>query len=404
MKRISLLVFAVSALWLSSCTQESVESTTSSARAINQIGFLSNTTRANTLTISTLQGDEDGFAVYGVYNNDSAWHTDMDGENNYTYASGDWAWKGNTPEWPTDDASANSINSYYPINFYAYYTTEELGDDSGITLTDNGITDLALSYEAPTDGQTDILVATATANARPTGDRLPLVFNHILSKAKFALSIGEKMTMHTQSLGFNNICSNRTYSITGSDWEDQGTDIDNYPYLETTNTALILTSSNSSFDSSYGDLMLLPQTTTSWDTDDDSDEVTGCHIYMLYRAEYDGDVNAIGYEDASDHPNYDSTNSEMSKYDGEPLFVKVGYPLGDTDFVLKTGYSYSYNINMGTTDATNGYLLDDVYYDADGNPTEFEIEGKVVGDPISNGYINFTVSVKEWVESSTTLE
>ncbi len=385
MKTKSLLLISCCFAFAASCTEVSEQSGSTTA-VQNPIGFLSNTTRADVLTIDDLKGDKDGFIVYGMMADGDTWDTEMNSSNSYTFATGEWAWSGATPEWP--DESGDS----YPINFYAYYYDTSA---AGITITDDSEELLAVNYIAPTDGQTDILVASATADVRPTGDKLPLIFNHILSKVNFSIKVGEGTKVHTQAVGFNQICDNRDYNISDELWSDNlDTGSDDYPYLLTANTAI--DSSVADIEGSYGNLMLLPQTTTSWDPEDDAAVVEGAHIYLIYRAEMGSDVNAVGYENAANHPNYNA--EEYSKYAGSPLFVKVGYPLGDEDFVIEAGMSYDYEINLGVSGATNGYLIDEYYYDENGDVTEFLVEGRDLNDPISNGYINFTVSVAEWVE------
>ncbi len=387
MKRDSLLILAAATACAVSCSQESVQEISSASEA-QVIGFTTNTSRAAVATITTLQDDKAGFALYGAMaNGEGEWADLMDGNNNYVYTDGLWGWEGEAPQWPEVDSEE------YSIKFYAiYYLSGE-----GVTVTDDSQEVLAVNYAAPTDGQVDILVANATADARPAGDKLPLVFDHILAKSTFKITTGEGVTIYTQAVGFNNVCSEREYDIYGAKWNSQeDSNIDDYSFLNTINPAI--SSDTDDFEGTNGDLMLLPQTTTSWDVSDDS--ASGAHIYLFYRAKTSDDDNLIGYTSAINHPDYNSDTDDYTV----ALFVKVGYPLGTTDFEWEMGNNYIYDINLGTVGATNGYLLDEYYYDADGNVTTFTIKGKDVGDPVSDGYINFTVSVNAWEETTTTLE
>ncbi len=389
-------ILALGALLAVSCSQ--VESyDVASVSEDNVIGFISSTTRAETLTLSDLTGNKDGFAVYGEKGNSGSWDTEMDGNNKYSFATGAWAWTETSPTWPDEDEDGG-----YPINFYAIYTEDGIDGFSSVTTTPGQI---AITYTAPTDGQNDILVATASTDVRPAGDKLPLTFCHILSKVTFDITADESSVVYTQEVGLNNINSSRIYKLYEEEEENRWADLDQvvsekYPYLVVSNSAA--SSANGSLVGSYGDLMLLPQSTTSWNTEDAT--VSGSHIFLTYRAEDSSGNNIVGYSDAEDHPNYDPI--EDAAYDNVALFVKVGYPVADDDgnFTIESGYSYNYNINLMTTGASNGYLLDDYYYDEEGDVTEFEVEGKEIGDPISEGYIDFTVTVKAWEESSSTIE
>ncbi|MFR9503662.1 MAG: fimbrillin family protein [Rikenellaceae bacterium] len=396
MKKSSLFIIAACALSVASCTKEETQQVDSST-AQNQIGFLSNTTRADILTLSDLQDDDNGFVVYGIKNGVGTWDEEMDGSNYYSYVNDYWGWTESSPMWPTDSDD-------YPIDFYAFYFTldeDQVAADKGIKITNDNQSALAITYAAPTAGQTDILAASATAEARPSGDRLPLTFNHILSKVNFDITTGEEVTVYTQAVGLNSICNERSYMLSSSSWANQSASaIDDYPYLTTQNPAV--DSSEDKISKVATNLMLLPQTTTSWDPSAGESTVSGSHIYLIYRAEEGENLNAIGYSDASLHPDYNEETDYA--YYKEPLFVMVGYPLGETDFVLKQGQSYNYNISLGTDGATNGYLIDEYYYDKKGNRTKFLVENKDVNDPISDGYINFTVAVNSWIESDVDMD
>ncbi len=397
MKKNSLFIAACTLLF-ASCSQDAVEEVVnSSASSTNQIGFLSSTSRASVITLDELQGDEVGFVVYGIKSDgDGEWDTEMNGSNYYTHVSGDWAWSETTPEWPDVDTESTA----YPINFYAIYY---LAESSGVTVVNTSEDLLAITYAAPTDGQVDILTASTSTDTRPSGDKLPLTFNHILSKVECQVTTGDDYVVYAQSVGFNNICSKRSYLVASSAWDSQDMSSTNlYPYM-TTQTEAINTSEDDLV-ASYGTLMLLPQESTSWQpTDEDVENLDGSYIYFIYRATDLNGGDIFGYTDAASHPDYDPDTD--SNYNDTPLFVKVGYPLGTSSFIIEAGKSYLYDINIGTTDATNGYLIADNYYDMYGNETDFDVKSKEIGDPLTDGYINFEVYVNDWEGStSTTIE
>ena len=91
-------------------------------------------------------------------------------------------------------------------------------------------------------------------------------------------------------------------------------------------------------------------------------------------------------------------------YGNRPFYVRVGFPL-EVNWV--PGKGYTYNICLGTADSTNGYYVDDSYYDEDGFYTGVPIigaDGNPVekGDPVMDGTINFLVKVTEWDDQAAT--
>ncbi len=383
MKKIFYL-FAAATLFTVGCTADD-GSDVSTLRSGNSIGFISNTTRADIITLDKLKDDELGFEVYASNGEaPTGWHIDIKGENNYICKDGIWGWKNANPVWSEDSDD-------YPMKFFAFYA-----DDYTYVIPDaSTIGALDVAYTAATTGQVDLLTAYAKADARPAGDKVALTFKHILTKVDFGVVVGTEVKTHIQAAGFANICNNRKYKIESDVWHDQPTNMNSdYSYLDTTLDA-ITNSANGAIAGTRGSLMMIPQTTTSWDPTSSSTP-TDAYIYVIYRLEQGTNLNSIGYADASLHPNFDEVaNADL---DGDPLFVKVGYPVADGDMVWESGNAYTYNINLGTAGATNGYLIDEYYYDEEGNRTTLEVENKDIGDQISDGYINFIVDVEDWNE------
>ncbi len=387
MKKIFFL-FASAALFTVGCTTDESSEVSTLRSGTNSIGFISNTTRADIITLDELKDDGAGFVVYATNGNSpTVWNTEIKGKNNYIFNDTDntWEWDSTTPKWSDDSAD-------YDMNFYAYYAadyTDIVADDTTIGAVD-------VAYTADVDGQVDLLTATASVSTRPAGDKVALTFKHILSKIDFGVVVGTDVTTHIQAVGFSTICNNRSYKIATDVWDVQPTnatdDYSDYSYLDTTKDA-ISNSADGSIAGTRGSLMMIPQTTTSW-APASSATPKDAYIYIIYRLEQGTNLNSIGYADAANHPDFDSVaNADL---DGDPLFVKVGYPVADGDMEWESGNAYTYNINLGTTSATNGYLIDEYYYDEDGNPTDLEVENKEIGDPISDGYINFIVDVEDW--------
>ncbi len=417
MKRKFLLIAASVAL-MASCTKqdEPLAMVQEEIPSSDIIGFRANTSRAATLTLDNIEGDATGFGVYATSTTTADGDTwFLDGSNKYKYTSPTWGWSGTSEQWPTDAAT-------YPITFFALYAptytgiTVETVTKGGTVANTADPLSADITIQAPA-AQSDILAATVVADTKPSDGKLSMSFNHILSKVDVGIIPGYNKTIYVNYLAANNLDNSGTYSIGTKAWSaTSGTFTTDYDIssaltsftsgitgsdsAEKTATAITATADNKS-------LMLLPQNATASDTDTWVANVdpTGTLIEMRYRSEYlsseSGDMeDAIGYADASDHPAYNPVDDVA--FDNKALFVKVGFPLS-TAWTM--GSNYTYNIRMGTADATNGYLLDDYFYDEDGNRTKFKIDfDKEPGDPISEGEINFDITVKEWVgESAQTL-
>ena len=64
---------------------------------------------------------------------------------------------------------------------------------------------------------------------------------------------------------------------------------------------------------------------------------------------------------------------------------------------------YTYNLLIGTLASTDGYYTDTFYYDENGNKTTYQVKGRNIGDPVSAGTINFTVTVTPWIDQLPTI-
>ncbi len=421
MKRKFLLIASIALM--ASCAKDGA--TTDVASAVvgidtDEINFLTNTTRATTTLLSNLEGDAAGFVVYSTImdgNSNKVWS--LDGTNNYVNAnSGVWKWTdatANETKWPTDATS-------YPVDFYAVYypsaTGVTLPASTDLNSANVGSVDMGLVISAP-NTQQDILSATGTAITKPSDGKLSLVFDHVLSKVDFGFFIGQDKKVYVNSMVFANLDDEATYGVEDESWNGNNddysavyplTDFSAIDNLEGTATTETTATSITTMGTTPASLMLLPQSTTPWDITSwvalnqyttpatkNIQDPTDTYLQLLYRATDDSAVDGtfvdyIGFADASDHPDFATLGT--ANLNGKPLFVKVGYPVGTT---WESGKNYTYNIKIGTADASNGYLLDDVYYDENGDPTKLPIiPGKEIGDPVSSGNIDFEITVGEW--------
>ncbi len=415
------LPIALSLVMIASCAQEEVDiiSPVQSSSSSETISLMMNTSRAAIFDITDMQGSTSGFDVYTTSTtteDGDTWF--LDGSNSYLYSStlSTWGWSGEDEAWPTDETT-------YPLTFMAIFSTDLTGVTLDSVTAGDAVTDTddplsaEVTIQEPTS-QTDILATVSSVSSKPADGVLSLTFSHILSKIDFGVIVGYQKRAFVNTLALNNVDSVGTYSFKNQVWTSNGSTTDTFSAtydvssalsdfstgITGTDTAESTATALTNTDGEYS-LMLLPQTTTATDVDTWSDGTTptGVYVEMLYRAEYYTDdltySDYIGYEDAENHPNYSSSTD--SAYSGEPLFIKVGFPLSAA-WSLKNGYTY--NIKLATADATNGYLLDDVYYDSNGDPTSFGVDADFdieIGDPVSGGYINFSITVEEWGDSTS---
>ncbi len=409
MKKEHLLIAAAALIAVTSCTKEeaSVGTVSQSQGNTDVINFTTNTSRAETMDLSDLMSDASGFEVFATQADSESWLINSD-YYQYSTTTGEWSWKTEEHAWPTDTDD-------YPITFYSVYASD-LSDVTLSAATDLSTTTpltASIAIAEPTN-QIDLLATATSTSTKPSDGKLSISFDHVLSKIDFGVIIGSEKKVYLAAFELNNLEDEGDYDLKAGTWDVTSTSSDaSYPLTDFTpvngvtgdeTTAISFTNTSDEYS-----LMLLPQTTTTWDVSswDGTTSIVDTHIEMNYRATYDTDTTSgesyedfIGYTYAQDHPDYDSTNSEHTKYYNKALFVKVGYPLSST---WSLGKNYTYNIKIGTEDATNGYLLDDVYYDEDGDETPFDVDlDKEIGDPLSDGNIHFNVSVGDWDSEGNT--
>ncbi len=395
MKRLTLFISSL-ALFAVSCSTDEVDNVVvDDVNTEGVVGFFANTTRVGISTIDDIQKSTVGFPVYATTKSNSAsWLTNIDGGNNYKYATSTWGWAGVDVKWPTDAGD-------YPMNFYAYFPDETTLGSGVASVTSTSTSDINLSYVVPVDmdDQIDYLAASATTAARPKGDKLALAFDHILSKVSIQVVPGNGIKVYMPQTGVANVNSTATYEVVGGTW-GTATEPKSHDFLgvdeammtfEGTDPAELIASPIKTDDF----LMLMPQANTATWTHSKGNQPTDAYISALYRMTDTSDKDIVGYGKAQDHPSfYKSATNEQ--YRDKALYVKIGYPIQKGSFTWEKGLSYVYNLHLGTNGATNGYLLDDYYYDEEGEKVDLKIDGKVPGDPVSDGCIDFTVTVGDW--------
>lgn len=361
----------------------------------NQINFQSNTSRSSIITLPGLEASTVGFIVYGASGTSSGWYSGIDGTNNYKKSGGSWMWTISSPSWPILPAG-------YPMSFYAYFATSY----TGLTLTSQTPASFIGTYTIQSEAnQVDLLTAKATTTTKPASGNLPLNFKHALSKINFGVIPGLGASVYVQSINMNNLGNMRTYDFIAGNWTavQPLTFTSNYIYKATTNPATMLLGADATeltamnVIPTHNNLMIMPQTAATW-VPASGVAATNAFMGVIYRLQTVSDLNAVGFAIANSHPNYAGlTPIEQTALNNKPLFVKVGFPFATPSPVIwAMGKGYTYNICLGTANSTNGYIVDNRYYDENGNPTTLTIQGKTQGDPISSGQINFIVSISDW--------
>jgi len=415
MKKLSICLAAL-ALLLAGCSKDEV--TEVNQQNLNIISFSSTTTRAAINTLASIEGSTVGFEVYATNPASiiaSAWFTGVDGTENYRYNSGNWGWTSSgNPTWPTTAAG-------YPMNFYAMYP------EDGATLYTYSSIQRAVVIAATAATQVDLLAAKATANGKPGDGRLPLTFNHILSKVNFGIIAGNAKTAIVQEAGVQNVYSAATYDYVAETWGARATDAD-YEYFKNLTTPLSAAGSSTEdavipfytgTPASTAHLMLMPQTHDAW-IPVSGTAASDSYASLTYRLKA-GTDDEIGYSNATGYladystasiagwgsaPAFTGIGTAGGEYNGA-LFVKAGFPLGATDFTWAIGKGYTYNICLGTLNSSNGYYTETTYFDEYGQDTGIPIIGPKgtqveEGDPVSDGIIHFRVNVSDWVDELPT--
>lgn len=417
---------AASALVLSSCSNNEVfDEPNNGLKDPNQINFMTSTTKANSNTKEQLKG---GFTVYANQSGKTASNAWYLGPQTYKFTTA-WGWDTGSAqtEWPT----AGTGN--YPLDFYAFYPKTATGMAVPTASVAGGVATLtaAITVQTPTvtgglvtTNQTDYLAAKASTVAKPGNGYLALNFQHIMSKINAAIIPGFNTNVHVQAVKFQKPRTNGTFNYVGQSWDitaaatrgvmtymDKA--IPGSPYTgDASGKVMTFTGSNVAEDATAAqpiynaghgnNLMLVPQILNPWVigvTKPDVPAVDGSEAYIevIYRVTDKDGKDLIGYTDASKAPGWTTKPSA-----GRPLFIKVGFPLTAN---WEKGKGYTYNIKLGTADATGGNYLEDTYYDENGEDTGIKITdggGGTVnpGDPVSKGTIGFTVTVSDWTETT----
>ena len=402
------LGLAAMALIFASCAKNEVEQINEQNPDV--ISFSSTTARATINNLATLQADAAGFQVLGKTTGASSWFSSggtIDGTNNYGFAASAWGWVGTPAKWPL-------VSTDYPMDFYAIYPPSASVTKNATTPT---ITD-AITIAGTVAAQKDLLAAKASTASKPADGKLSLTFKHILSKINIGVIAGNGKTVIIQEAGAQNVYNKASYDYVAGTWLASPVITGNvgYEYFKglvaaaksITGVAAETAEPIYAAAVTNAHMMLMPQTHASWNPT--SGTVSNSYISMTYRLK-GAAGDEVGYTDATDYltdypdfvdvtawSSYSGISSGATPYGTKPFYIKVGFPLATAggNFTWAPGKGYTYNLCLGTLGSSNGYYVDDTYYDEDGNDTGIPIKGIVIGDPVSDGIINFKVDVTDW--------
>ena len=404
----TLLLYAALSGMLASCMDNTIEEVNISQTEF--IGFTTTTTRASSVDLSVIKDCPTGFRVFATGGNAPiAWYNDgenaIDGANHHRFKDGKWGFH-SPVKW-------SKTGTDYPMKFYAYYPATSVGFQQFNVAFPPDMTLAALYTVQEAGSQEDLMAARITASSRPASGTVGLVFHHLLSKINFGIIAGTGSVPYIQSLDVVNAKNQRGFDFIGGNWFTPPAGLASYRYYGKApaggGAIPVFTPTNSDESAFYkglhsNHLILMPQTSKSWKPQSGAkpNDASGGYICLIYRMNTD-DVETpclVGMDDATKHPDW---TTKGAGYTG-PLFVKAGFPLpadGAGDFTWEKGYSYLYNIILGTYDSSNGYILDENYYDENGNRTDLPLleireEYKLPGDKLNDGNIHFILKVNDW--------
>ncbi len=409
---VSLIIFV-------GCTKGEELTPTSSVEGYDtrSINFVSQSSRALSNDIGTMEGDADGFVVYGVESGDSSWYEGIDGSRYiYDSSTGMWGWESeDDPLWS---------DPFRQINFYAYYPHSA----TGLTLSTLAPSTLVgdIVVEPSILDQTDYLAASSgDVVTKPLTGVQSLNFNHIMAKISFSVVQDEGVLTLIRQLGIENVINKGSYDYIASAWGDLSNgnrgSFDDYVGSSGPFAKYGVADKVDPIRSDYHYLMLIPQEggngesqTPLWDGSvivDGSGEFVpeGGYISLRYRtsanvdtedligcAIREGSPNETEWAEGSDY--YNAYKRSGGSYTG-PLYVKVGFKFSADQLCWEAGTEYNYTLPLNKT---GGIYLSEYYCDVDGTNTKIRVAGSPeVGDLVFASDVTIGVTVNGWSYSGS---
>ncbi|MFR9524402.1 MAG: fimbrillin family protein [Rikenellaceae bacterium] len=419
MTKIIFFVVSFSAV-IVGCSEIDDEISTTHAAAYDSrsINFVAQTTKALSNDIEAMMGDDNGFVVYAVAENESSWYEYLGG-NMYVYDSDTQAWgwySSEEPIWPVP---------FYTMNFYAYYPQVASGFEVAAVAPSSLVGEIEVAQSIL--DQTDYLAScSGDIVTKPFTGMLSLNFGHIMSKVSFSVMQDAGILTVIRQLGMENIINIGSYDYINSQWyalsaSNLGS-CDDYVGSAGPFSKYGVTDKVDPIRIDGHELMLIPQSggdaegqTPLWDGSvsvDASGEYLPQEAYISgrYRTENTTeDIVGYAFRETSSNDTEWATNSyyySIYKKNGGiytgPLYVKVGFKLSSEQLSWVAGSEYDYNIQLNKA---GGIYLSEYYYDVDGTNTKIRVLGNPqVGDPVFATDIAIEVTVSNWNYSSSDVD
>jgi hypothetical protein len=353
---------------------------------LNAIGFemgtgkVTDTRAAGDNTLATLQANTTGIMVTAIKNSGTSYFLNK----YYKYTGGAWGWvETAAADWKLWPAAGSTE---YPLDFYANFPAVAMSHVEDATDELRGFFPI---YDA-VGSQIDYMAAKKEdVGVRPPSGKVTLNFKHITSKIDFAVAAGAGTTVEVQSIKVmnvnNNVGNNAYFDHFTFKWVSSSVVATDYSYMvapaKAANIFDSTTAANVTGDN--GSMMLMPQDISNYDwvwqnIPGDDPETGESYIEVVYRVtETTGGADVVGYGDASNHPDWDTsvtvhTPHDPAKHpaDNTKLFIKVGYPLST---LWEVNTAYKYTLKLGDPSSTGGYLIDEYFIDEDGDTTDLKV-------------------------------
>lgn len=371
MKKLGLLVLSSAAMF-AACTSDTDVQNVSPKDVIS----FNTTLKGVTRTVYTNE-TFDKFKVVALKSADGNQHFTDDV---VKVSASKWATT-NIQKWPTDGAQ---------LSFFAYAPTDL---NATINASSKVITDF-VPNKALADQQ-DIVTAFNTGTKADNQNGVDLKFRHALTQIEILATNEDVLRYKVEVLGSKLVRVNSKATMTfptdansAAAWSTATTPEqfgDKLPASITLNTTpqRVMTDGNN--------WMMLPQQLTGWNRNEGGTN-NGSYIAVLLRITQVSDGKAI-------YPEKDENAVAAN-------FAYAAIPVS-TNWVL--GHKYTYTLKFFGSGGGAGFVADDLTnpnLGAGNDPDvdETPIAGKVAGEPIIDGIINFNVEILDWEDGTSANE
>ncbi len=393
------MVAATAAIALSSCSKNDVVEVATPNDNPNTIGLSVGTfaTKAGETTTSGLNTSGN---VIKVYTGDQNFGTA--GTATFTCSDDSWTIS-------VDDTNGTWADVSFPLSLYSLNTGVNEDPFGDLPVDPTNGTAAAYTVKTATKDQEDLVYYGAELGAIPSNGEISATFKHALSRImmQYKASAESNDKLYIASVKLVNVSGTETPTISDAatiGWSATGDTDATYAYYAATKaeTAMSATTTAASFaNPTASDMYIIPQTTLEF-TATSSDY---SYVEVVYRSTDDSGTNIVGYAEASDHPQYNSSTWEDA--DGtalaatDPLYVKVAFPVSKVTLV--DGVYYNFVLDF---DGSSVIVAEDGFVDDEGkgittpDATPLPGEGEEI-NPDASTAIGLTVTVIEWPTAGT---